>query len=106
MIDSEHLLSTRQVAEFVANGVLRFDGLVPFLLGEELLGWNVRPDPLVRAKSAAETAVGLDRSDPFGHHVLAMVYRHLGISPQRTFNDLSGRPRYLLEERGVIKELI
>jgi hypothetical protein len=27
--DSGHLLSTRQVAEFVADGVLRFDGLVP-----------------------------------------------------------------------------
>jgi hypothetical protein len=39
-------------------------------------------------------------------NVLAMVYRHLGLSPQRTFPDLSGRPRYLLEERGEINELI
>ena len=39
-------------------------------------------------------------------NVLAMVYRHLGINPQQTFNDLSGRPRYLLEERGLIHELI
>jgi len=39
-------------------------------------------------------------------NVLAMVYRHLGINPEQTFDDLSGRPRYLLEERGLIRELI
>ena len=39
-------------------------------------------------------------------NVLAMVYRHLGVNPEKTFNDLGGRPRYLLEERAEIKELI
>lgn len=39
-------------------------------------------------------------------NVLAMVYRHLGIDPRRTFPDHSGRPRYLLEDRGLIHELI
>ena len=39
-------------------------------------------------------------------NVLAMVYRHLGIDPQQTFPDLSGRPRYLLEERRPIAELV
>ena len=39
-------------------------------------------------------------------NVLAMVYRHLGIDPRRTFPDLAGRPRYLLEERGLIDELV
>ena len=38
--------------------------------------------------------------------VLAMVYRHLGIDPGMTFNDYTGRPRYVLEERQLIKELI
>lgn len=38
-------------------------------------------------------------------NVLAMIYRHLGIDPQMTFNDFSGRPRYLLEERRLISEL-
>jgi hypothetical protein len=38
-------------------------------------------------------------------NVLAMVYRHLGIDPATTFNDYSGRPRHVLEERGVITEL-
>lgn len=39
-------------------------------------------------------------------NVLAMVYRHLGIEPNHTFTDNSGRPRYVLEERRLIKELI
>lgn len=39
-------------------------------------------------------------------NVLAMVYRHLGIDPATTFNDYSGRPRHVLEERGVITELV
>jgi uncharacterized protein (DUF1501 family) len=38
--------------------------------------------------------------------VLAMVYRHLGIDPGMTFNDYSGRPRYVLEHRTPIAELI
>ena len=39
-------------------------------------------------------------------NVLAMVYRHLGIDPSLTFVDYTGRPRYILEERGLIGELI
>lgn len=39
-------------------------------------------------------------------NVLAMVYRHLGIDPALTFNDYSGRPRHVLEERALITELI
>ena len=39
-------------------------------------------------------------------HVLSMIYRHLDIDPAHTFNDFSGRPRYVLEERRLITELI
>ncbi len=39
-------------------------------------------------------------------NVLAMLYRHLGIDPAMTFNDRSGRPRYLLERRELITELV
>lgn len=39
-------------------------------------------------------------------NVLAMVYHHLGIDPARTFPDYSGRPRYVLEERRRIRELL
>lgn len=39
-------------------------------------------------------------------HVLTMMYRHLGIDAGQTFNDRSGRPRYVLERQGLIPELI
>ncbi len=39
-------------------------------------------------------------------NILAMVYRHLGIDPSTTFLDFAGRPRYVLEQRGLISELI
>ena len=39
-------------------------------------------------------------------NVLTMVYRHLGIDPALTFPDYSGRPRYVLEERREISELL
>jgi hypothetical protein len=39
-------------------------------------------------------------------NVLAMIYRHLGIDPGQTFPDFSGRPRYLLEEREIIREIV
>ena len=39
-------------------------------------------------------------------NILATIYRHLGIDPQLSFNDFSGRPRYILENRAVVKELI
>ncbi|WP_417386179.1 DUF1501 domain-containing protein [Gimesia sp.] len=39
-------------------------------------------------------------------NVLAMLYRHLGIDPSTTFLDHSGRPRYILERRELISELI
>ena len=39
-------------------------------------------------------------------NVLATVYRHLGINPIVTHDDLAGRPRYILERRETIRELI
>ncbi len=39
-------------------------------------------------------------------NVLAMVYRHLGIETSSTFPDLSGRPRYVLEKRELVSELV
>ena len=39
-------------------------------------------------------------------NVLAMVYRHLGIDPAGTIKDLTGRPRFLLEERRLIGKLV
>ncbi|MDA0834200.1 MAG: DUF1501 domain-containing protein [Planctomycetota bacterium] len=46
-------------------------------------------------------------SSPYGpENVLAMLYHHLGIDPSQTFPDFAGRPRYILEERGFIQELM
>ena len=39
-------------------------------------------------------------------NILALLYRHLGIDPSQTFNDLSGRPRYILERRDLVAELV
>ncbi|WP_339910995.1 DUF1501 domain-containing protein [Symmachiella dynata] len=39
-------------------------------------------------------------------NVLAMLYRHLGIDPAMTFDDFAGRPRYVLERRELIRELV
>ena len=39
--------------------------------------------------------------------VLAVIYRHLGLDPETTtIPDLNGRPRYLLDDRRLIRELI
>jgi len=38
--------------------------------------------------------------------VLAMVYHHLNIDPSLAFLNYTGRPRYVLEERGLIEELV
>lgn len=39
-------------------------------------------------------------------NVLAVLYQHLGIDPSLTFTDNSGRPRYILEDRELIRELV
>jgi hypothetical protein len=38
--------------------------------------------------------------------ILTMVYRHLGIDPSQTFDDFSGRPRFVLEQRDPVLELL
>lgn len=39
-------------------------------------------------------------------NILATVYQHLGIDPSQTFDDLSGRPRYILERREPVADLV
>lgn len=38
--------------------------------------------------------------------VLATIYHAMGIDPSMTFNDQSGRPMYLLDDRETVKELL
>lgn len=39
-------------------------------------------------------------------HILATAYRHLGIDTDATFTDHAGRPRYVLEQREIVRELV
>lgn len=39
-------------------------------------------------------------------HILATAYRHLGIDTGATFTDHAGRPRYVLEQREIVRELV
>ncbi|MEO2033691.1 MAG: DUF1501 domain-containing protein [Planctomycetaceae bacterium] len=67
-----------------------------------LAGGGLRPGIVGASNSKGE----LPAAAPYRpENVLAMIYRHLGIDPQLTFNDFAGRPRYILEERGLITEL-
>ena len=59
-------------------------------------GWYVSSTPCTRATVC----------DRLLKDVLAMIYRHLGIDPETTLLDFSGRPRYLLERGELIRELI
>ncbi|MCH7990663.1 MAG: DUF1501 domain-containing protein, partial [Planctomycetes bacterium] len=69
-----------------------------------LAGGNLRTGQVVGA-SDANGSVPADK--PYRpENVLAMLYRHLGIDSSLTFNDHAGRPRYILEERRLITELI
>jgi uncharacterized protein (DUF1501 family) len=56
---------------------------------------------------ATDKVAGAVSSAPYPpQSVLAMVYRHLGIDPATTFDDYTGRPRALLDEREPIVELL
>ena len=49
----------------------------------------------------------LPKDNPYRpENVIARMYQHLGISQGPTVNNLTGRPRYLMENRRVIKEPI
>ena len=56
---------------------------------------------------ATDSKGGVVTESPYGpQSILHMVYSHLGIDPSRTFPDFTGRPRYILEEREPIREML
>jgi uncharacterized protein (DUF1501 family) len=56
---------------------------------------------------ATDAVGGKVTASPYSpQSVLSMVYRHLGIDPGLTFPDYSGRPRYVLEDRKPVRELL
>ena len=69
-----------------------------------LAGGELKTGQIV-GSSDSNGAVPQDR--PYRpENVLAMLYRHLGIDVSATFPDNSGRPRYVLERRELITELV
>lgn len=66
-------------------------------------GWY-RMGQAIGASDAKGAAVAESPYPP--QSVLAMVYRHLGIDQAATFDDFSGRPRHILDERRPIAELL
>ena len=72
------------------------------LMSVMLAGGGLKPGIIGSSNSKGEVPA----SSPYRpEDVLAVVYRHLGIDPASTLNDFSGRPRYLLERRQIIREL-
>ena len=56
---------------------------------------------------ASDSKGGYPIASPYGpNNVQAMIYRHLGIDPSLKFPDPAGRPRYVLEDRELIRELL
>jgi hypothetical protein len=76
----------------------------PSVASALLAGGRYRMGQIIGATDSKGAYVAAAPYQP--QSVLAMVYRHLGIDPSLTFPDYTGRPRYVLEEREPIRELI
>lgn len=73
------------------------------LMSVVLAGGGLKPGIVGSSNAKGEVPA----TDPYRpENVLAMIYRHLGIDPNETFVDLSGRPRRILDETRLIEELI
>ena len=68
-----------------------------------LAGGGLRPGVFGASNSKGEVPADMPYRP---ENVLAVLYRHLGIDPSLTFTDFSGRPRFILEERELIREVI
>jgi hypothetical protein len=74
------------------------------LMSVLIAGGGLRMGQVI-GSSNSKGEVPADR--PYGpENVLATIYRHLGIDPATTLTDLNGRPRYVLDERDVVQELV
>ena len=74
------------------------------LMSVLMAGGNFRMGQIIGSSNAKGE---VPKDNPYRpENVIATMYQHLGINPGATVNDLTGRPRYLLENRRVIKELI
>ena len=73
------------------------------LMSVLLAGGGLQPGIFGSSTAKGETPLDMPYRP---ENVLAMLYRHLGIDASMTFDDFSGRPRYVLEERELIHEII
>ena len=74
------------------------------LMSVLMAGGNLRMGQIIGSSNAKGE---VPKDNPYRpENVIATMYQHLGISPGTTITDPTGRPRYLLENRRVIKELI
>ena len=73
------------------------------LMSVLLAGGGLKPGVVGASNSKGEVPIAAPYRP---ENVLAMVYRHLGIDPTLVFDDFAGRPRYILERRELIQELV
>ena len=74
------------------------------LMSVLMAGGNLRMGQIIGSSNAKGE---VPKDNPYRpENVIAMMYQHLGISQGTMVNALTGRPRYLLENRRVIKELV
>ena len=73
------------------------------LMSVLLAGGGLKPGIIGASNSKGEVPVAAAYRP---ENVLAMIYRHLGIDSELAFDDFAGRPRYVLERRELIQELI
>jgi hypothetical protein len=74
------------------------------LMSVLMAGGNLRMGQIV---GSSDDKGEVPKDNPYRpENVIATMYQHLGINPGTTITDFTGRPRHLLENRRVIKELV
>jgi hypothetical protein len=63
--------------------------------------------PMGQIIGSSDSKGAVPKTNPYRpENILSVLYRHLGIDPSLTFPDNSGRPRYILEDREPVAELV
>jgi len=74
------------------------------LMSVLMAGGNLRMGQII---GSSNNKGEVPKDNPYRpENVIATMYQHLGINPGTTISDFTGRPRHLLENRRVIKELL
>lgn len=74
------------------------------LMSVLMAGGNLRMGQIIGSSNSKGE---VPQENPYRpENVISTMYQHLGINPGTTIPDFTGRPRYLLENRRPIKELV